>query len=434
MLQTIQLILSLSILVLIHELGHFTFAKLFKARVEKFYLFFNPWFSLFKYKKGDTTYGIGWLPFGGYCKISGMIDESLDKAHKSEEPKEWEYRSKTLGQRFLIISGGVIFNFILAFIIYSGVLYVWGEKYLPIENVEYGIYCDSLALEAGLQDGDKILRVDDEKPERLGEVMSKIVIDKAQKITVLRDGSEVTVTMPNDIQAQLLRQKKPFFISEFIPFYIDSIIPESPAKKAGLRRNDRIIGIDTLETPSFMDFVINSSKFAEIPTHIVVIRNGYTDTIPITLSQDGTLGVYRKSLEQLFTFEQREYSFFESIPAGISMGFSNLWFYVKQLKLIFTKEGSQQLGSFVSMGKLYDPSWNWQWFWTLTALFSLIIGFMNLLPIPGLDGGHLMFLFYELFTGKKPSDDFLERAQKIGMIIILALFLYAIVLDFGRLL
>jgi regulator of sigma E protease len=250
---------------------------------------------------------------------------------------------------------------------------------------------------------------------------------------VLRDGRELTVTMPDDIQAQLLQQKQPFFISEFIPFYVDSIIPESPAQKAGLRRNDRIIGIDTLETPSFMDFVMNSSKFAEIPTHIVVIRNGYTDTIPITLSQDGTLGVYRKSLEQLYTFEQREYSFFEAIPAGISMGFSNLWFYVKQLKLIFTKEGSQQLGSFVSMGKLYDPSWNWQWFWTLTALFSLIIGFMNLLPIPGLDGGHLMFLFYELFAGKKPSDDFLERAQKIGMMIILALFMYAIVLDFGRL-
>ncbi|MFO7869518.1 MAG: RIP metalloprotease RseP [Bacteroidales bacterium] len=433
MIQTIQLLLSLSILVFIHELGHFMFAKIFKARVEKFYLFFNPWFSLFKFKKGDTTYGLGWLPFGGYCKISGMIDESLDKSHKSQKPKEWEYRSKTLGQRFLIISGGVIFNFILAFIIYSAILYVWGEKYLPMENAEHGIYCDSLALDAGLKHGDIVLSVDGETPEQLGDVVSKIVIDKADKVTVLRNGSEVTVDLPDDLQSKLLETQNPLFITNFIPFIADSVIDNSPAQKAGVRKNDKIIGIDTISTPSFMDFVKVAPSFAETQTYLKIRRHGYPDSLSIMPSENGKIGVYRKSLEQIYDFEQREYGLLESIPAGVSMGFSNLWYYVKQLKLIFTKEGSQQLGSFVSMGKLYDTSWNWQWFWSLTALFSLIIGFMNLLPIPGLDGGHLMFLIYELIVGKKPSDNFLERAQRIGMTIILALFLYAIVLDFGRL-
>lgn len=433
MLQTIQLLLSISLLILVHELGHFTFAKLFKARVDKFYLFFNPWFSLYKFKRGETTYGLGWLPFGGYCKIAGMVDESMDKNQLKQDPKPWEYRSKTLGQRFLIISGGVIFNFILAFIIYAGVLFTWGEKYLPLERAHYGIYCDSLALDAGFEHGDRILRVGNTVPERLSDVITGILLDNVTEITVLRDNREHIVKLPANVKNTLLAEQNPYFITEFIPFFVDSVMQGTPAQRAGLRRQDRIIAIDTVPTPSFMDFVFEAQNRKNQDAVLTIIRRGFEEQIPITFSPEGTIGAYRKGLDKIYEFETKEYTLLQSIPAGVTMGFSNLVFYMKQMKLIFTKEGSQQLGSFVSMGKLYDTSWNWQWFWMLTALFSVIIAFMNLLPIPALDGGHLMFLIYELITGKKPSDAFLERAQMIGMSIVLGLFLYAIVLDFGRL-
>ena len=431
--QTLQLILSLSLLVLIHELGHFTFAKLFKARVDKFYLFFNPWFSLFKFKKGETTYGIGWLPFGGYCKIAGMVDESMDKNQLQKPAQPWEYRSKTLGQRFLIISGGVIFNFILAFIIYSGILYTWGQKYLPIENAEYGIYCDSLALSAGFMHGDKILLVEDEAPERLSDVVSAIVIDGARNIRVKRGGKEIDVVLPESLKQNVIANQNAFFITEFIPFIVDSLIPNMPAAKSGLRINDHIIAIDSIPTPAFFDFVTRAQTLQNESVVLTVIRNGFEEFVPIQFSAEGTIGVYPKDVDQLYVLTHIEYSLLESIPAGIVMGVSNLSFYVKQLKLVFTKEGSQQMGSFGTMRSMFSSEWNWQWFWVMTALFSIILGFMNILPIPALDGGHLMFLLYELFTGKKPSDAFLERAQMIGMTIVFGLFLYAIMLDIGRL-
>jgi len=431
--QTLQLILSLSLLVLIHELGHFTFAKLFKARVDKFYLFFNPWFSLFKFKKGETTYGIGWLPFGGYCKIAGMVDESMDKDQLQKPAQPWEYRSKTLGQRFLIISGGVIFNFILAFIIYSGILYTWGQKYLPIENAEYGIYCDSLALSAGFMHGDKILLVEDEVPERLSDVVSAIVIDGARNIRVKRGGKEIDVVLPESLKQAVIANQNAFFITEFIPFIVDSLIPNMPAAKSGLRKNDHILGIDSIPTPAFFDFVTRAQTLQNESVVLTVMRNGFEEFVPIQFSAEGTIGVYPKDVDQLYEFKHIEYSLLESIPAGIVMGVSNLSFYVKQLKLVFTKEGSQQMGSFGTMRSMFSSEWNWQWFWVMTALFSIILGFMNILPIPALDGGHLMFLLYELFTGKKPSDAFLERAQMIGMTIVFGLFLYAIMLDIGRL-
>ena len=431
--QTIQLIISLSILVLIHELGHFTFAKLFGARVDKFYLFFNPWFSLFKFKKGDTTYGLGWLPFGGYCKIAGMVDESMDKAQMKEEPKEWEYRSKTLGQRFLIISGGVIFNFILALFIYSAMLYTWGESYLPVKNAHYGIYCDSTALSLGLQNGDKVVSIDGKAPERFNDIVADIVINEAKTIIVNRKGKEVTISIPDNFNRKIIANQNAMFIIEFIPFYIDSVMPGTPAYKAQLRKDDQVVGIDSIPTPSFIDFVKTVQNYKDKKVHLQVIRNGYTQSITITISKTGTIGAYRKNLEDIYTFEKTEYSIFSSIPAGISMGIETLGFYIKQMKFIFTKEGSQQVGSFVSMGKLYPESWNWQAFWSLTALFSVILAFMNILPIPALDGGHLMFLVYELITRKKPSDAFLERAQMIGMAIVLSIFFYALFMDFGRL-
>lgn len=431
--QTIQLIISLSILVLIHELGHFMFAKIFGARVEKFYLFFNPWFSIFKFKKGDTTYGLGWLPFGGYCKISGMIDESMDKDQMKQAPQPWEYRSKPLWQRFLIISGGVIFNFILALVIYSGMLYAWGESYLPNKEVKYGIYCDSLALTIGLQNGDKIVKIDETEPERFSDIPSLILLDNAKTITVDRNGRIETITIPKDFNLKVISQQNPMFIMEYIPFFIDSVIPGTPAYMAQLSNDDRIMAIDSIPTPTFIDFVKNIKQFANKEIKLTVLRNGYEQIIPLTVSPEGTIGAYRRELKDMYTFETRTFSLLQSIPAGISMGFSTLSFYVKQMKFLFTKEGSQQVGSFVSMGKLYDSSWNWQVFWSITALFSVILAFMNILPIPALDGGHLMFIVYEMITGKKPSDAFLERAQMIGMALVLTIFVYAIVMDIGRL-
>lgn len=431
--QTFQLIISLSILVLIHELGHFTFAKLFGARVEKFYLFFNPWFSILKFKKGDTTYGLGWLPFGGYCKIAGMIDESMDKEQMKQEPQPWEYRSKTLWQRFLIISGGVIFNFILALIIYSGMLYAWGETYLPNKNAHYGIYCDSLALTIGLEHGDKILKIDETEPERFTDIHSLILLDNATSITVDRAGGIQTIQIPKDFNLQVIAQENPLFIMEFIPFFVDSVIAGTPAHTARLQKNDRIIAINQIPTPTFIDFVKNIKQFANKEISLTVLRNGYEQAIPLTVSPEGTIGAYRRELKDMYTFETRTFSLLSSIPAGIEMGVSTLVFYVKQMKFLFTKEGSQQVGSFLSMGKLYDSIWNWQVFWSLTALFSVILAFMNILPIPALDGGHLMFIVYEMITGKKPSDAFLERAQMIGMTVVLTIFVYAIVMDIGRL-
>ncbi|MDR1761543.1 MAG: RIP metalloprotease RseP [Bacteroidales bacterium] len=454
--QALQLIVSLSILVLIHELGHFTFAKLFGTRVDKFYLFFNPKISLVKCKKingkwrfkffsqnvddddwekypDNTEYGIGWLPFGGYCKIAGMIDESMDKNHLEQEPKDYEYRSKKLWQRFLIISGGVIFNFIFALIIYAGMLYAWGESYLPVKNAHYGIYVDSTARSLGLHNGDKILSIDGIEPERFSDIIMAIVVDEAQTVRIDRNGQELDIAIPEKFNRKIISNSNATFITEFIPFIIDSLIPQSPAEKAGLRIGDRVVGIDSIETPAFYDFVLAVKSYAGKNTNLIVERNGYRETVPVTISEQGTIGAYRRDLPDIYTFETKSYTLLQSIPAGACLGVETLGFYVKQMKLVFTKEGSQEVGSFVSMGKLYPKTWNWAAFWSLMALFSIILAFMNILPIPALDGGHLLFLIYELIFGKKPSDQFLVKAQMVGMAIVLSIFFYALFLDLGRL-
>lgn len=435
--QTLQLIISLSILVLVHELGHFTFAKIFGARVDKFYLFFNPGFSIFKKKIGETEYGIGWLPLGGYCKIAGMVDESMDTDQLASEPKEYEYRSKKIWQRFLIISGGVIFNFIFALIIFSGMLYVWGESYLPVRNAHYGIYADSLAQSIGLKSGDKILSIDNKEPERFANITEAILLDDAQNIRVDRNGRTIDIAIPPKFNRQVMAsfETNPTmpFISEFIPFIIDSLIPQSAAEKAGLRVGDRVLALDSIETPAFMDFRKIVGQHAGQSTNIIVERNGYRENIAITISENGTIGAYIKDLRSMYNYETRSFTLLQSIPAGIRLGVHTLGFYVKQMKLIFTKEGSKQVGSFISMGKLYPKTWHWIAFWELMALFSIILAFMNILPIPALDGGHLAFLIYEFISGKKPSDKFLMRAQQVGMTIVLFIFVYAIFMDFGRL-
>ncbi len=433
MMQTIQLLVTLTLLVFVHELGHFMWAKIFGVRVDKFYLFFNPWFSLYKRKVGETEYGIGWLPLGGYCKIAGMVDESMDTESLNSEPQPWEYRSRPLYQRMLIITGGVINNFITAILIYAAISFTWGKTTLPLQNLEYGIYCDSVALNMGLQNGDKILQVNDKVPATLGEAVSMILLDKSDKIVVDRNGRTVEVPIPEGIGEQIIANQQSFFITENVPFIIDSIMPNTPAEKSKLRVNDRIIAVDSIKTPAFYDFVKTISQYKNKEVELTVSRHGYEEKIPITISPEGKIGAWTKSAYDLFELKTENYTLLQSIPEGIKMGANTLVFYIKQFKLVFTKEGSKQVGSFVSMGKLYDETWNWRSFWSLAALFSVILAFMNILPIPGLDGGHLLFLLYELVARKKPSDSFLENAQMIGMAIIFAIFFYALVMDFTRL-
>ena len=431
--QALQLITTLALLIILHELGHFTFAKLSKTRVDKFYLFFDPWFSLFKIKKGETEYGIGWLPLGGYCKIAGMVDESLDKGQLASEPKPWEYRSKPWIQRFMIIIGGVLFNFLTAIIIYSALSFAFGKTYLPLQNLEYGVYCDSTAHSIGFENGDKILLVDDKQPKTLSDAVSKILLDDAKTVTVERNGREVQLNIPEDIEKWILANPNSFFLVENFPFVIDSIMPNTPASRSDLRVEDRIVAIDSIPTLSFMDFAKTVKPFAGKDVVLTVVRHGFEEKIPVTISEEGKIGAYTKTAYNLFETVTEKYSLLQSIPEGIKMGFNTLTFYVKQFKLVFTKEGSQQVGTFVSMGKMYDKEWNWRQFWSLAALFSVILAFMNILPIPGLDGGHLLFLLVELIIHRKPSEKVLIKAQMIGMAIIFAIFFYALFLDFGRL-
>ena len=431
--QALQLITTLALLIILHELGHFTFAKLSKTRVDKFYLFFDPWFSLFKIKKGETEYGIGWLPLGGYCKIAGMVDESLDKDQLASEPKPWEYRSKPWIQRFMIIIGGVLFNFLTAIIIYSALSFAFGKTYLPLQNLEYGVYCDSTAHSIGFENGDKIIFVDDKQPKTLSNAVSQILLDDAKTVTVERDGRELQIDIPEDIGKRILANQNSFFLVENFPFEIDSIMPNTPASRSDLRVGDRIVAIDSVPTLSFMDFAKTVKPFAGKDVVLTVVRHSFEEKIPVTVSEEGKIGAYTKTAYNLFETVTEKYSLLQSIPEGIKMGFSTLTFYVKQFKLVFTKEGSQQVGTFVSMGKMYDKEWNWRQFWSLAALFSVILAFMNILPIPGLDGGHLLFLIVELIIRRKPSEKFLIKAQMIGMAIIFAIFFYALFLDFGRL-
>ncbi len=432
MIQTLQLLLTLTLLVFVHELGHFMWAKIFGARVDKFYLFFNPFFSIFKFRKGETEYGIGWVPLGGYCKIAGMVDESMDTDSLQSEPQPWEYRSKPLWQRMLIITGGVINNFIAAIVIYAAISFTWGKTYLPLQNLEYGIYCDSTALSMGLQNGDKILQVDETTPKTLADAFSMILLDDAEKVIVDRNGRTVEVAIPEGIGKKIISNPNSYFITEFVPFIIDSIMPGTPADKSTLRVGDKIVAIDSIATPAFIDFLQTVPKFKGKSVQLTVVRHGYEEKIPITISDEGKIGAWSTPAQKLFDVKTETFSLLQSIPEGIKMGVNTMVFYVKQFKLVFTKEGSQQIGSFVSMGKLYDDTWNWRSFWSLAALFSVILAFMNILPIPGLDGGHFLFLLYELVTRKKPSESFLENAQMIGMAIIFAIFLYALFLDFSR--
>lgn len=426
LIQAAQLILSLSILVILHELGHFIPAKLFGTRVEKFYLFFDPWFSLFKFKKGDTEYGVGWLPLGGYVKISGMIDESMDKEQLKEEPKPWEFRSKPAWQRLIIMLGGVTVNVILGMVIYAGVLFTWGNEYIPNDGLTYGVYADTTAIEMGIKSGDKILAVDGEKIEKFSDIQMNILINNAKVVTVEREGEKQDVRLPEGTISKLIKNQKTFIEPAVIP-KIDEVMPNTPAEEAGLESGDQLIAIDDIETPYFQDVVQYLKANPSKEVKLKINREGVEKELTATVKENGTLGFSIIPMDQQITFATEKFGLIESIPAGINKAYDSFDNYIKQLKLIFQPETEayKSLGGFISIGKAFSPEWDWQRFWSFTAFLSIILAIMNLLPIPALDGGHVLFLLVEIISGRKPSEKFLEHAQIVGFVILLALMLIA---------
>ena len=390
LIKIVQFVMSLSILVIIHEFGHFILAKLFKTRVEKFYLFFDPWFSLFSFKKGETEYGIGWLPLGGYVKISGMIDESMDREQMKLPPQPYEFRSKTSWQRLLIMTGGVIFNFISAMLIYVLVLYAWGETYLPTSNVKYGIVTDSVGYAIGLKNGDKILTVDNKYIENFMQITPEIILNNCKTIQVERDGEHLNIDIPQEYIPKMLKGKGQIgYRIPFQPMLIKSIEKNSPAKVAGLLIDDELIGLDSIKfkfADEFQKYLFeNKSK----PLNVDLLRNGKMERITITPTSAGLLGIEYtvKTLDQIFELKTIKYGFIQSIPAGIDKGFKTIGDYLKQFKLLFSRhtKAYESLGGFITIGKIFPGVWDWQSFWNLTAFLSLILAIMNILPIPALD-------------------------------------------------
>ena len=427
LIRALQLILSLSILVLVHEFGHFIFARIFKVRVEKFYLFFDPWFSLFKFKpkNSETEYGIGWLPLGGYCKISGMIDESMDKEAMAQPAKPYEFRSKPAGQRLMIMIAGVLFNFLLALFIYSMVLYTWGETYLPLKNMKHGMYYSEAFQEVGFRDGDILSKANNEELDRLDQSSFRKVVE-ASNVTVLRDGVETVIPIPEDMMQRFMREGKGFASPDRVPMVVKKLSEkDSPAATAGLQPGDSIVSINGQATPLFEDVakMLDQNKGKDIT--LGFYRGGMEQSVVIQPDTAGKIGVYLMSKTDLYPTVTRTYGFFESFPAGVRLGINTLKGYVNDMKYVFTKEGASSLGGFGTIGSIFPTVWDWQVFWMQTAFLSIILAFMNILPIPALDGGHVMFLLYEVIARRKPSDKFLEYAQITGMFLLFALLIYA---------
>jgi regulator of sigma E protease len=439
-----QLLLSLSLLIVLHELGHFIPAKLFKTRVEKFFLFFDVKFALFKKKIGETVYGIGWLPLGGYVKISGMIDESMDTEAMKEEPKPWEFRSKPAWQRLIIMLGGVTVNFILAIIIYIGLAYAYGEQYMPMKSLKDGVWVTNQEMGniIGVETGDKILAVDGEEVVNYNDLAAQIV--NGYSLTIERDGEVINKEMPVDFIAQLIENKGDgFFLYPRIPFVIAEVPKDSHNVKAGFQPKDIVTAING-KPIAYHDEVIelaNANKGKQIEVS-VKRYDGSTATFPVTISKEGKLGMITGitlgDLEKMgaLTLQTKKYSFLESIPAGFKKGNKILGNYIQQMKKIFNpKTGAYKgVGGFAAIGNLFPAEWDWVDFWQTTAFISLILAFMNILPIPALDGGHVMFLLYEMIAGRKPSDKFMEYAQMAGFFILIALLLFANGNDIYRLL
>ena len=480
-----QFFLSLSILIFVHELGHFLAAKAFKTRVDKFYLFFDWGFSLFRCKKvngkwrfkffsknvpekytvteyrdaagkkqknydpidlstlpeddwrrsDSTEYGIGWFPLGGYNKIAGMVDESMDKSQMKQPPQPWEFRSKPAWQRFIIMVAGVFMNVVLAFAIYIGLLSSEGEQYLPTAEVnKYGISVDSLGYELGLRDGDKILAIDGEYVEKFQDIPMQIILNKAKTVEVERERKKMTINLPDDAVTKLLSSQDPNFISFRVPFMVADVVENSAAKAGGLQVGDVIIGINDIQTPYYQDFVKNIKRFKNEDIEVKVVRKTDTLALAMHLPEEGVIGAYLAPISSCFELETKDYTFFQAIPAGFSKTISELGDYWKQVKLIFNPKTKayESVGGFISIGKIFPDTWIWSMFWRMTAFLSIILAFMNILPIPALDGGHVLFLLYEMITGRKPSETFLIRAEYVGFGILILLMVVANLNDILR--
>ena len=432
LIQALQLILALSILVVIHELGHFLFARLFKVKVEKFYLFFDPWFSLFKYKpkNSDTEYGIGWLPLGGYVKIAGMIDESMDKEQMKQEPQPWEFRTKPAWQRLLVMAGGAMFNIILAFFIYAMILFTWNDTYLPLKNVTMGMEFSQAALDAGFRDGDILLSADGRELQRWGGT-TILRISRAEEVTVLRDGREVQVNIPHDFMRNVMAGGDGVARFRF-PTIVNRAHEGTEAERIGLQSGDNIVSVNGITTPTFDDFRRALERHKNQYIEIEYLRNNVLHTASVRVSDEGAIGFVPRLWTQIYETVTNHYNFFQAFPAGVRMGIQTLRDYINQFRYVFTREGATSLGGFGTIGGLFPTQWNWQAFWMMTALLSIILAVMNLLPIPALDGGHIVFLLYEVISGRKPNEKFQEYAQIGGMIFILGLVLYANGMDIFR--
>lgn len=421
-----QFLLSLSLLIILHELGHFIPAKLFKTRVEKFYLFFDYKFSLFKKKIGDTVYGIGWIPLGGYVKISGMIDESMDKEQMAQPAQPWEFRSKPAWQRLIIMLGGVTVNFILGIFIYVMMFNVWGEDYVAVDDVKNGFYVDDVFKELGFNDGDKILKVNGEEPFNVLDVNKQLFLRDVKNIEVEHpEGDTDLIDLPEDIGLRIWQSGNMTPFSPMINATLDSILTDSPAANAGLMKGDVITHVNGEEIKHWDAFtakVIANPKGAEM--ELTINRDGQSKTFLMTPDENQKIGVTVYT-EDIIKVNHKAYKFGESIGLGFSKAYWTLKDYMSQFKYVFTKKGATSLGGFITIGNIFPSAWNWEAFWSITALLSIMLGFMNLLPIPALDGGHVVFTLFEIISGRKPSDKFLEYAQIAGFIILISLLLFA---------
>lgn len=432
LIRALQLVLSLSLLVIIHEGGHFFFARLFKIRVEKFYIFFDPWFSLFKFKpkNSETEYGIGWLPLGGYCKISGMIDESMDTEQMKQPPQPWEFRSKPAWQRLLVMIGGVLMNFLLALFIYSMILLTWGDQYIALKDMSYGMKFNETAREIGFRDGDILVSADGKELTRYNVDMLRSLAE-AREVVVLRDGKEEQILMP-EISLLEIAKEDPPFVDMLIPNVVDSVLADGGFAKAGLQKGDSLIAFNGTPLHSWNEFTEQLGELrlrseveqkSSASFSLVYSRAGVRDTVNVTT--DDQFKVLAYSMNPGYQPTRLTYGFFESFPAGVALGINTLKGYVNDMKYVFTKEGAKSVGGFGTIGSIFPKVWDWQRFWSMTAFLSIILAFMNILPIPALDGGHVLFLLYELVARRKPSDKFLEYAQMVGMFLLFGLLIWA---------
>uniref|UniRef100_A0AB33JDT2 Zinc metalloprotease n=1 Tax=Prevotella sp. GTC17262 TaxID=3236797 RepID=A0AB33JDT2_9BACT len=449
LIRLLQFMLAISLLVLLHEGGHFFFSKLFGVRVEKFYLFFDPWFHLFQFKprKSDTTYGIGWLPLGGYCKISGMIDESFDTEQMKKPAESWEFRSKPAWQRLLIMIGGVLVNFLLALFIYSMVLFHWGESYVAVKDMSMGMKFNKEAKALGFQDRDILLGTEKGDFKDYGADMFRD-LSEAHSVRLVRDGKVMTLSLPGEINLLGMLKSEPRFVSPFVPAQVDSVLGGSPAAKIGLAKGDVMMAVNGKPVDSYNEFMDELARLSDammdaktpqdslkVRTASFVVKKAGTeklDTVNTILTSELKLGFVVKNLFNIYKETHVSYGFFESFPAGVRYGWDVLSGYVSDMKYVFTADGAKSLGGFGAIGSLFPPTWDWHMFWLMTAFLSIILAFMNVLPIPALDGGHVLFLLYEMITRRKPSETFMIRAEYVGIGILMLLMVLANLNDILR--